>query len=364
MAVVELARKNRRLQVIDFRSDTLTKPSAAMRRAMAEAEVGDEQYREDPTVNRLQEMAAELTGKEAALFVPSGTMCNAIAFAVHCRPGDAVILERRAHPNIAEGGGPAIFASVMMRGIDGERGVFTADQVRAHVSNRGTHTSKSAMVSVENTSNQGGGKIWPLDVLSGLRSLCDETGMKLHMDGARLMNAAVGSDTPASVIASYPDSVWIDLSKGLGAPIGAVLAGTEEFIEAGRLWKHRLGGAMRQAGIIAAAGIYAFENNVDRLSEDHEHAKFLAEGIGNVPGIELLRTPVETNIVIFSVANTGMSAAEFAAVMRGEHGVAMSPYVDPLTVRAVTHMDVTRDDCVKAIAAVHATAKNGQLHVV
>jgi threonine aldolase len=349
--------------VIDFRSDTLTKPSPEMRRAMAEAEVGDEQYREDPTVNRLQEIAAELTGKEASLFVPSGTMCNAIAYVVHCRPGDAVFLERRAHPNIAEGGGPAIFAGVMMRSIDGERGVFTADQVRPYISNRGTHTSKSALVSVENTSNQGGGKIWPLEVLAGMRALCDEAGMKLHMDGARLMNASVGSDTPVSVIASYPDTVWIDLSKGLGAPIGAVLAGPNDFIEEGRLWKHRLGGAMRQAGIIAAAGIYAFENNVDRMADDHENARFLAEGIGNVPGIELLRTPIETNIVIFSVANTGMTATEFARVMREEHGVAMSPYVDPLTVRAVTHMDVTRADCVKGIAAVNATAANGQLKV-
>ncbi len=349
--------------MIDFRSDTLTKPSAEMRRVMAEAEVGDEQYGEDPTVNRLQELAAELTGKDAALFVPSGTMCNAIAYAVHCRPGDAVFLERRAHPNIAEGGGPALFASAMMRSIDGERGVFTAEQVRPFVSSRGTHTSKSALVSVENTSNQGGGKIWPLEVLAGLRALCDETGMKLHMDGARLMNASVGSDTPVSVIASFPDTVWIDLSKGLGAPVGAVLAGPADFIEEGRLWKHRLGGAMRQAGIIAAAGIYAFEHNVDRLAEDHENAKFLAEGLGNIAGIELLRAPIETNIVIFSVANTGMTAPEFAKVMRDEHGVAMSPYIDPLTIRAVTHMDVDREDCAKGIAAVHATATSGQLKV-
>ena len=349
--------------VIDFRSDTLTKPSAEMRRCMAEAEVGDEQYLEDPTVNRLQELAAELTGKEAALFVPSGTMCNAIAFAVHCRPGDAVILERHAHPNIAEGGGPALFAGAMMRAVDGTRGVFTAEQVAPLISKRDTHRSRSALVSVENTSNQGGGTIWPLETLAGLRALCDEHGMKLHMDGARLMNAAVGSDTPVSVIASYPDTVWIDLSKGLGAPVGAVLAGSHEFIEEGRFWKHRLGGAMRQAGIIAAAGIYAFEHNVDRMAVDHENAKFLAEGIGNVPGIEVLQTPVQTNIVIFSVANTGMTAVEFAGIMKAEHGVAMSPYIDPRTIRAVTHMDVDRADCEKGIAAVSAVALSGQLRV-
>lgn len=353
----------RRTNVIDFSSDTSTRPSAEMRRFMAEAEVGDEQIREDPTVNRLQDLAAELTGKDAALFLPSGTMCNTIAFAVHCRPGDAVILERRAHPNIAEGGGPAVIANVMLRSVDGERGVFTAQQVEGFVSVRGTHTSKTALVSVENTSNQGGGKIWPLETLVGIRALCDERGMKLHMDGARLMNASVGSDTPVSVIASYPDTVWIDLSKGLGAPVGAVLAGPADFIEEARIWKHRLGGAMRQAGIIAAAGIYAFEHNVDRLAEDHENAKFLAEGIGTVPGIELLRSPVETNIVIFSVANTGLSAAEFARVMRETHGVRMSPYVDPLTIRAVTHLDVDRDDCVKGIEAVRAVATGGQLKV-
>lgn len=349
--------------MIDFSSDTSTRPSAEMRRYMAEAEVGDEQIREDPTVNRLQEMVAELTGKDAALFLPSGTMCNAIAFAVHCRPGDAVILERRAHPNIAEGGGPAVIAGVLLRSVDGERGVFTAEQAASHVGVRGTHTSRTAMVSVENTSNQGGGKIWPLETLAGIRGLCDERGMKMHMDGARLMNASVGSDTPVSVIASYPDTVWIDLSKGLGAPVGAVLAGPTDFIEEARIWKHRLGGAMRQAGIIAAAGIYAFEHHVERLAEDHANAQFLGEGIGNVPGIELLRSPVETNIVIFSVANTGMTAAEFARVMREQHGVRMSPYIDPLTIRAVTHLDVDRGDCVKGIAAVHAVATGGQLHV-
>lgn len=330
---------------------------------MAEAEVGDEQYLEDPTVNRLQEMTAELTGKEAALFVPSGTMCNAIAYAVHCRPGDAVILERYAHPNISEGGGPAVLAGAMMRGVDGTRGIFTAEQIIPMISTRDGHRSKSVLVSVENTSNQGGGTIWPLEVLAGLRSLCDEHDMKLHMDGARLMNAAVGSDTPVSIIASYPDTVWIDLSKGLGAPVGAVLAGSHDFIEAGRFWKHRLGGAMRQAGIIAAAGIYAFEHNVERLVEDHENAKFLAEGIGNVPGVEVLQTPVQTNIVIFSVANTGMTGNEFARVMKSVHGVAMSPYIDPRTIRAVTHLDVNRADCEKGIAAVNAVATNGQLRV-
>lgn len=323
---------------------------------MAEAEVGDEQLREDPTVNRLQEMVAALTGKEAGLFVPSGTMCNTIAFAVHCRQGEAVILERNAHPNIAEGGGPAVIAGVLLRSVHGDRGVFTADQAREYVNAGGTHASRSALISVENTSNQGGGTIWPLARLGELRQLADENGMGLHMDGARLMNAVVGNDTPASVFASYADSTWIDLSKGLGAPVGAVLVGSRDFIEAGRIWKHRLGGAMRQAGVIAAAGIYAFENNVERLAEDHANAKLLEAGIAGARGIEMLRGPVTTNIVLFSVDRTGITATEFAGRLLTEHGVRMAPYVDKTTIRAVTHLDVSAADCQKAVEAVQKVA--------
>lgn len=344
--------------MIDLSSDTATKPSAAMRKAMAEAEVGDEQARRDPTVNRLQEMAAEITGKEAALFVPSGTMCNIIAYAVHCKQGEAVICDKTAHTNIAEGSGPAVFAGVLLRPLDGTRGVFTADQAREWVEPGGTHASRTAVISVENTSNQGGGKVWPHERLAELRDLADEAGMKLHMDGARLMNAVVASDTPANVIANYADSVWIDLSKGLGAPVGAVLAGSRDFIEAGRIWKHRLGGAMRQAGIIAAAGVYAFEHNVDRLAEDHANAKVLEAGIGNIPGVEIVRGPVETNIVIFNVGKTGLSAADFSARLLAEHDVRVNPYIDRTTIRAVTHLDVSRADCERTVSAIAAVAKD------
>jgi threonine aldolase len=340
--------------VIDLSSDTATKPTPAMRRFMAEAPVGDEQRQEDPSVNELQEMVADLTGKEAALFLPSGTMCNAIAFAVHCRRGEAVVLHSGAHPNMAEGGGPAVIAGVLLRPMEGERGVFTAEQVAREVDAGGTHRSRTALISVENTSNQGGGKVWPIERLAELRTLADANGMKVHMDGARLMNAVVASGNSARTFASYVDSVWIDLSKGLGAPVGAVLAGPRDFVEEARLWKHRLGGAMRQAGIIAAAGIYAFRHHVDRLADDHANAKFLEAGLSQIPGIRLVRNPVETNIVIFNVADTGLSAAEVAGRILEEHGVRMSPYIDQTTIRAVTHLDVSREECERAVEAVRA----------
>jgi threonine aldolase len=335
--------------VIDLSSDTATKPTPEMRRFMAEAPVGDEQRREDPSVNELQQMAAQLTGKEAALFLPSGTMCNAIAFAVHCRPGDAVILDVTAHPNTAEAGGPAVFAGVLLRTLEGERGVFTVEQAASLVAQKGTHISGTRMISVENTANRGGGKIWPLDRLAGLRELADANDMKLHMDGARLMNAAVASGKPANEFACYTDSVWIDLSKGLGAPVGAVLAGTSEFIEEARFWKHRLGGAMRQAGIIAAAGVYAFRHNVDRLADDHANAKLLEAGLKDIPGVQQVNGPAETNILLFDVTETGRTANEVNERLQ-ERGVRFSAF-GPTLMRAVTHLDVSRSDCEQAVTA-------------
>jgi threonine aldolase len=336
--------------VIDLSSDTATRPTQGMRDFMAKAPVGDEQRREDPTVNELQNLVAELTGKEAALFLPSGTMCNAIAFTVHCRRGDAVILDRHAHPNIAEGGGPALLAGVMVRPMDGERGIFSTDQARVEVSKQGTHTSRTAMISVENTTNRGGGKYWPAERLAELRTLANEHDIVMHMDGARLMNAVVASGNSAREYGSYVDSVWIDLSKGLGAPVGAVLAGTSAFIEEARLYKHRFGGAMRQAGVIAAAGLYAFEHNVERLAEDHANAKFLEEGFNSIPGIRTVNGPVETNIVLFDVSDTGKSSAEIEQRLEAQ-GVRMAPYVLPTWIRAVTHLDVTREDCERAVEA-------------
>jgi threonine aldolase len=335
--------------MIDLSSDTATRPSEAMRQAMASAPVGDEQIREDPTVNALQEYVAALTGKEAALFLPSGTMCNAIAFTVHCRRGDTVILDRHAHPATAEAGGPAVLANVLLDTIDAPRGRFTADDVAARLSAGGTHASKTGLISVENTTNMGGGAIWSPMSLAAIRAVANEHGVPVHMDGARLMNAVVASGHTASEFAQLVDSVWIDLSKGLGAPVGAVLAGSAGFIEDARRYKHMFGGAMRQAGIIAAAGVYAFAHNVDRLAEDHANAKLLAEGLAAIPGVRLVHDSVDTNIVFVDVAGTGLTAEGFNAGLQAR-GVRMGAW-DPAgtLVRAVTHLDVSREDCVRAI---------------
>ncbi len=335
--------------VIDLSSDTATRPSVGMRKAMAEAEVGDEQSRTDPTVNALQELVAELTGKEAAIFLPSGTMCNLIALTAHVAPGDGVIMEKSSHVNISEGGGAARFAGAMVRAIAGERGVFTGDQVRAEITAEGTHMIGTTLICVENTSNKGGGKVWPIERLAEIKAIGDEYGIPVHMDGARLMNAVVASGYSTQEIASHVDTVWIDLSKGLGAPVGAVLAGPSEFIEKSRLLKHRYGGAMRQAGIIAAAGLYAFEHNVERMAEDHANARLLEAGISQIPGITMVSGPVETNMLYFDVSGTGMTSGEVADRM-AERGVKiMSPYRYGPVIRAVTHLDVTSEQCEQAV---------------
>jgi threonine aldolase len=332
--------------MIDLFSDTVTRPSAAMRQAMAIAEVGDEQRKLDPTVNRLQEMVAERLGKAAALFLPSGTMCNQIAFAVHCKPGDEVIMDAFAHPFSFEGGGPAAVSGVLIRPIQGNKGVFTPDQVTAAV--RGTEYghSRTRAVSVEQPTNIAGGRLWSL---AAIRAVCErarEHRLLTHMDGARLFNAEVASGTPAREFAASFDSVWIDLSKGLGCPVGAVLAGSSDFIENAWYVKHRLGGAMRQAGIIAAAGVYALEHNVERLAQDHANAKRLAEGLAGIQGITIDPVSVETNILFFEA-----EGAERLAQRLEAEGVSVGVY-GPRTLRAVTHLDVNAADVETAIQIV------------
>jgi threonine aldolase len=280
-------------------------------------------------------------------------MCNVIAPAVHCRRGDSVVLDRFSHISTAEGGSSAFIAQVMLRQVVGERGVFTPEQLLAELSAEGTHTSPTRLVSVENTTNRGGGKVWPLGALAGIRQVAVDRGMLIHMDGARLMNAVIAGGYTARDAASYADSVWVDLSKGLGAPVGAVLCGTRGFIEEARLLKHRLGGAMRQSGVIAAAGLYAFEHNVERLAEDHANAKVLEEGIGNLPGVELVFGPVETNIVFFDVSKTGKAASDICSALE-TRGVRMAQYPDPTKIRAVTHLDVSREHCQRAVSALHS----------
>jgi threonine aldolase len=317
---------------------------------MARAEVGDEQRREDPSVNTLQELVAELTGKDAGLFLPSGTMCNVIGLAVHCRRGDSVIADRSSHVANAEGGSSAFVAQVMLRLVTGDRGILTAEQVQAEFVPEGTHTSPTRLVSIENTSNLGGGKVWPLEKIAAVRAVADAAGMRVHMDGARLMNAVIAAGYSARQASAYVDSVWVDLSKGLGAPVGAVLCGSTEFIEEARLLKHRLGGAMRQAGVIAAAGLYAFEHNVERLAEDHENARYLEAGIAAIDGCEIVQGPAETNIVFFDIARTGKSQGEVGAALMRE-GVRMHEMRGTTRFRAVTHLDVSRADCELALLA-------------
>jgi threonine aldolase len=338
---------------VDFYSDTVTRPTPAMRRAMAEAEVGDEQQREDPTVNLLQDMVAELLGKEAALFLPSGTMCNQVAFAVYCRPGDEILLQEQAHPLLFEVGGPAAMVGAVLRPLVGPRGLFTADQVRQAVRPPAYYMPRTRAVSIEQTSNVIGGICWPIEQIEAVCSVAHDAGLVAHMDGARMMNAVVASRTPAHRFAAAFDSLWLDLSKGLGAPVGAVLAGSREFIEEAWRYKQRFGGAMRQAGIIAAAGVYALKHHVDRLAQDHERARQLAQELAGIPGIQLDPGAVETNIVVFDVHQAGLTGEEFNARTMRSHGVRFS-VLGPHTVRAVTHLDIPADGIDQAIAAAGA----------
>ncbi len=340
---------------VDLYSDTLTRPTAAMRRAMAEAEVGDEQNREDPTVNRLQQMVAELLGHEAALYMPSGTMCNQVAFAVHCRAGDEILLHETAHPLLYEAGGPAALVGAVMRPLPGARGMYSADQVRQAVRPPVHYMPRTRVISIEQTANIVGGVCWPLAQIEEVCAAGHAAGLACHMDGARLMNAVVATGTSASAFARSFDSVWIDLTKGLGAPVGAVLAGSKAFIEEGWVFKQRFGGAMRQAGIIAAAGIYALEHHVDRLAEDHERARQLATGLAELPGLAVDAARVDTNIVIFDVRGAGITAEEFGR--RTERSGVRFNALGPTLVRAVMHLDVPADGVERALSAARAALR-------
>ena len=337
---------------IDLYSDTHTKPTPAMRQAMAEAEVGDEQQFEDPTVNKLCAMVAELLGQEAAVFMPSGTMCNQIAFRVHCEPGDEIILDYTAHPINAESGGPSAVAMAQTRALHSDLGIFTADQVREAIRPTRRHSPRSRVVSIENTTNAGGGSIWPIEDIIGITTVARENGMAAHMDGARLMNAVVESGTSATEYGRQFDSLWLDLSKGLGCPVGGVLAGSEDFIDRAWRFKQLMGGAMRQAGIIAAAGVYALEHHVERLVEDHENARTFCRDIAQIPGIKLIFDRCQTNLVFFDVSETGIDAAEVAEkLLAYEVRIgAMGPH----RMRAVTHLDVNRAQLTEAAEALRS----------
>lgn len=331
---------------IDLLSDTVTRPTRAMRQFMCEAEVGDEQTFEDPTVNMLQDMVADLLGKEAALFLPSGTMCNEIALRVHCRPGDEMIAHRTAHPIHFEAGGPAALAGVNVSVLDGARGQYSEAAVAAAIRPDSRYMPKSRLLWVEQTSNLGGGSIWPLASIAAVTEVARQHGMLTHLDGARLMNAVVASGVRARDYAKAFDSAWLDFTKGLGAPVGAALAGSREFIAQAWRLKQQMGGAMRQAGIIAAGGIFALRNHVSRLAEDHAHARRLAEGLARLPGVVLDPASVETNIVIFEL-NGALDASRAVAALLAR-GVRMGA-MGPRTIRAVTHLDVSAQQIDRAL---------------
>jgi len=334
--------------MIDLRSDTKTKPTQGMRAAIAAAEVGDEQRREDPTVNRLEAMAAELLGQPEAVYVPTATMANEIALRVLGEPGDEVVAEQNSHIFISELGGPAVFAGLMTRQLPCVAGRFTPEQLRETMrQGDNTHTPATKIVSVENTHNASGGRVWPLDEIEAIAATARELGLRLHLDGARVLNAATALGVPAAEIGGQFDTVTLCLSKGLGCPLGALVAGSPESMAKARRLKHQFGGAMRQAGIVAAAGVYALEHHLDRLADDHVRARRLAEGLHDA-GVPVDLEQVETNFVQVDVGPLGLTPAE-ALERLAQQGVGLSMTVHPTILRAVTHLDIDDDDVERAV---------------
>lgn len=326
---------------VDLYSDTNSKPTAGMRRAIADAVCGNEQALEDPTTNALQERVADLLGKEAAIFLPSGTMCNEIAYRVWARQGDSVVMHRTGHALTSETGGPAALSGLMISTLDGVDGMFSGADVRKIASSVNRHSPRPRVVNIENTTNAGGGRIWPLALIADVADTAHEFGLAVHMDGARLLNAVVESGIPASDFTAKVDSVWLDFSKGLGCPIGAVLAGDEDFIEEAFRLKHQFGGALRQSGMVTAACMYALDHHVERLKDDHDNARRLHAGLGQIAGVTLQNDVCETNLVFFDVGGTGKTAPEVGAALL-ERGIRIGAQ-NETRMRAVTHLDVDAD---------------------
>jgi threonine aldolase len=342
--------------MIDLRSDTVTRPTPAMRRAMAEAKVGDDVYGEDPTVNRLEQRAAEILGKDAGLFVPTGTMGNVIAIKIHTQHGQEVVCESRAHILDWELSMTAWFAGCLIRPVYVEDGILTWSNIQDALRFRSPHCAPTGLIEIENTHNMAGGTVYPMHVLHEIRGNAHAAGIPVHMDGARIFNAACHLNLPVRELAAPADTVMFCLSKGLGAPVGSMLVGPSEAIEHGRLYRKRLGGAMRQVGVLAAAGLIALEEMPNRLGEDHANARFLAGELTKLSGLKVHLDRVQTNIVIFDVSATGLNAGEFTARLKA-YGIEMSEASTPREVRAVTHFDVTRQDCAQAVEAVAALLK-------
>jgi threonine aldolase len=342
-------------ELVDLRSDTVTKPSSGMRKAMAEAEVGDDVYHEDPSVNRLEEMVAALYGKEAALYVASGTMANQLAIRAQTHHGDEIIMERTSHPFNSEAGALAALAGVQVNLIDGKRGLMEVEQIKAVVRTPNVHHAPTALICLENTHNRGGGSVWPLDNIRAIREFANSVEVPMHLDGARLMNACVATGLTPKDYARYFDSCTLCLSKGLGAPVGSLVIGSKDFITRAHRFRKQFGGGMRQAGILAAAGIYALEHNVERLAEDHLNAKRLAKGIAEIDGLDIDVNAVETNILFFHVRKPGLTVPMLLDRMKAE-GVLMGG-TGPNTIRAVSHLDVSKDGIDRAIEVLRKLAR-------
>jgi threonine aldolase len=336
--------------VIDLRSDTLTQPTPAMREAIAGAAVGDEQKREDPTVNELERRGAEFLGHEEAVFLPTATMANQIALNILGTPGDALLVERHAHIMLSELGGPAAHSGLLTIGLPGMHGRFSPDQVVSELRDRtSVHVAPTRLVAVENTHNSSGGRVWPLEEIDAVVAVCREHDLRVHLDGARLVNAAIASGVVPARIGAGFDTVTLCFSKGLGCPLGALIAGPHALMRRARRGKHYFGGAMRQAGIVAAAALYALDHHVDRIADDHARARRLAEGL-LAAGVQVDLDQVETNFVQVDV---GLDRAGAIERMR-ERGVLVSTTVHPTVVRAVTHLDISDEDVDEAIEAIPA----------
>jgi threonine aldolase len=342
--------------VIDLRSDTLTQPTAAMREAIAHAAVGDEQKREDPTVNELERRGAEFLGQEESVFLPTATMANQIALQILGHPGDALLVERHAHIMLSELGGPAAHSGLLTIGLEGTNGRFSPDQVVSEIRDRtSVHVAPTRIVAVENTHNSSGGRVWPLDEIDAIVATCREHDLAVHLDGARLVNAAVACGVEPARIGGGFDTVTLCFSKGLGAPLGALIAGSHELMTAARRGKHFFGGAMRQAGIVAAAALYALDHHVERIADDHRRARRLGEGLAEA-GLKVDLEQVETNFVQIDV---GPERADAIERMK-QQGVLVSTTVHPTVVRAVTHLDVGDAEIETAIAAISAALGDGR----
>ncbi len=338
---------------IDLRSDTVTKPSPEMRQAMFEAEVGDDVYGEDPTINRLEAMAAAIFGREAALFVPSGTMGNQIAIKLHTHHGQEVICEERGHVFNYEMAMMAHFSGVVPRTVWAEDGILTWQHVQSKLKTKSYHAAKTGLVALENTHNMAGGTITPPDIFDEVCDQVHAAGLPVHLDGARVFNASVALGIPVDQLTGKADTVMFCLSKGLGAPVGSLLVGSAQLMDRGRIYRKALGGGMRQAGILAAGGIIALQQGPQKLKQDHANARWLAEGLAQIPGIKIDPAKVQTNILICDISGTGMTSTELSRKLAQRNVLANG--VSPQIIRFVTHLDVSREQCEQALDIIAST---------